>query len=177
MTLASRASDSAGTTRPVRFPIHASLPEFAQRSRRAIGAMSDEAQATIEELQPYHTFGGFTKDSLWLLRELGETEVPALAAGALREDSELGVNTSRHVQIVGELRAVAGVFDDGGLVVDVPATVAGPDPKLDLFLRPNVQMAFAEQGPARGAALVATLATIVDRVDSVITALEATMSA
>jgi hypothetical protein len=161
------APPAEGATRAVRFPIHESLPEFAQRSRRAIGTMSDEAQATIEEVQPYHTFGGFQKDALWLLRELGLAERPALAAGALRDESEVGVNTRRHVEIVGDLRVVPGVFEDGAVVVDVAAKVVGRDPKLDLYFRPSVQLAFAAQGPARGAALVPALTAICDRVEAV----------
>jgi hypothetical protein len=161
----------APPARPVRFPIHDSLPEFAQRSRRAIAAMPDAAQATIEEVQPYHTFGGYHKDALWLLRELG-TEPPSLAAGALRDDSELGVNTKRHVEIVGELRVRAGAFDDGAVVVEVAAKVTGQDPKLDLYLRPSFELAFVRDGPGRGAPLVGSLATIADRVEQVIAALE-----
>jgi hypothetical protein len=132
--------------------------------------MPDAAQATIEELQPYHTFGGFRKDALWLLRELGrsdEPDGPALAPGALRDDSEIGVNTRRQVDVVGELRVRAGAFEDGAVVADVAAAVAGRDPKLDLYLRPSFQLAFAVQGPARGAALVPTLAAICDRVEAV----------
>jgi hypothetical protein len=166
-----------GASRAIRFPIHDSLPEFAQRSRRAIGAMSDEAQATIEALQPYHTFGGFQKDALWLLRELGSTDAPALAAGAVRGDAELGVNTKRHVEIVGDLRVAAGVFEDGAAIVSVAATVAGPDPKLDLYLRPSFELAFAADGPARGASLVAALGAICDRVETVIVALDRTAPA
>ena len=45
--------------KPIRFPIYESLALFAQRSRKAIASMSDEAQATLEALQPYHTIGGF----------------------------------------------------------------------------------------------------------------------
>lgn len=168
--LSSGGSPAGG--RPIRFPIHQSLPEFAQRSRRAIAGMPDVAQATIEELQPYHTFGGFHKDSLWLLRELDAVDALALAAGALRDDSALGVNTQRHVEITGPLRVVPGAFEDGGVVVDVAATVAGRDPKLDLYLRPVYQTAFARQGPARGAPVIATLTAILDRVEKVIAALE-----
>ena len=163
---------AADAPRAVRFPIHDSLPEFAQRSRRAIATMSDGAQATIEEVQPYHTFGGFHKDALWLLRELDLADAPALAAGALRDDSELGVNTRRQVDLVGELLVRTGAFEDGALVTDVAAVVAGRDPKLDLYLRPSFALAFAVQGPARGAALGATLSAIVDRVEHVVRALE-----
>jgi hypothetical protein len=166
-TALASSSSTLGVGRPLRFPIHDSLPEFAQRSRRALAAMSDEAQATIEELQPYHTFGGFQKDALWLLRELTVAEAPALAAGVLRADSEIGVNTIRHVEIVSDLRVVPGVFEDGAVVLDVAAKVVGRDPKLDLYLRPSVQTAFAAQGPARGAALVPTLTTICERADEV----------
>jgi hypothetical protein len=150
---------------PVRFPIHDSLPQFAQRSRRALSPMPDAAQATIEALQPYHTFGGFQHDALWLLRELSASSPPMLAAGALRDDSAIGVNTARHVGVVGALRVAAGAFDDGAVVATVAARVTGPDPKLDLYLRPSFEMAFASQGPARGAALVGTLRAICDRVE------------
>jgi hypothetical protein len=165
----------AGASRGIRFPIHDSLPEFAQRSRRAIGEMSDDAQATIEALQPYHTFGGFQKDALWLLRELGSTDAPALAAGAVRGGTELGVNTKRHVEIVGDLRVAPGAFEDGTVIASVAASVAGPDPKLDLFLRPTFELAFATDGPARGASLVGALGAVCDRVEAVIVALEPTI--
>ena len=173
--LATALATPPAASRTTRFPIHDSLPEFAQRSRRAISAMPDDAQATIEEMQPYHTFGGFQKDALWLLRELGAADAPTLAAGALRADSELGVNTKRHVAIVGDLRVAPGAFEDGATIVSVAATVAGPDPKLDLFLRPGFEMAFAPNGPARGATLAGALGAICDRVEEVIVALEPAM--
>jgi hypothetical protein len=166
-TALASSTGAAEAARAIRFPIHESLPEFAQRSRRAMATMPDEVQATIEELQPYHTFGGFQKDALWLLRELEVADPPALAAGALREDSELGVNTRRHVDVVDELRVQAGAFEDGAVVADVAATVVGRDPKLDLYLRPSFQLAFAAQGPTRGAALVPTLTAICERVEAV----------
>lgn len=155
------------SAKPARFPIHASLPEFAQRSRRPLAGLSDEAQATIEALQPYHTFGGFHLDRLWLLRELTDRE-PRLAAGGLRAESALGVNTARHVEITGELHVRAGAFEDGDAIVSVPARVIGRDPKLDLFLRPSFELAFDAQGPARGGAVVAALAAICDHVERVV---------
>lgn len=150
--------------KPARFPIHQSLPEFAQRSRRPLAGLSDEAQATIEELQPYHTFGGFHLDRLWLLRELTDHE-SRLAAGGLRAESALGVNTARHVEITGELHVRAGAFESDAVIVSVPARVTGRDPKLDLFLRPSFELAFDAQGPARGGAVVATLTAICEYVE------------
>ena len=161
--LVSLASSSA-PAKPARFPIHESLPEFAQRSRRPLAGLPDEAQATIEELQPYHTFGGFHLDRLWLLRELTDHE-PRLAAGGLRGESALGVNTARHVEITGELRVRAGAFEHDAVIVSVPARVTGRDPKLDLFLRPGFELAFDAQGPARAGAVVATLAGICDHIE------------
>ena len=152
------------SAKPPRFPIHESLPEFAQRSRRPLAGLADEAQATIEELQPYHTFGGFHLDRLWLLRELTDDE-PRLAAGGLRADSALGVNTARHVEITGALHVRAGAFEHDAVIVSVPARVTGRDPKLDLFLKPSFELAFAASGPARGAAVVPTLGTICDHIE------------
>jgi hypothetical protein len=157
----------APTARP-RFPIHETLPEFAQRSRRSLAAMPAEAQATLEELQPYHTFGGFQRDPLWRLRELAAAEPLRLAAGALRDDAALGVNTQRHVEITGVLRAQAGAFENGSIVASVAARVTGPDPKLDLFLRPGFELALDRNGPARGGPLTATLAAICDYVEQVV---------
>ncbi|HET7189499.1 MAG TPA: hypothetical protein VFI52_15215, partial [Gemmatimonadaceae bacterium] len=114
--LVTALASSATSAKPPRFPIHESLPAFAQRSRRPLAGLSDEAQATIEELQPYHTFGGFHLDRLWLLRELTDHE-PRLAAGGLRAESTLGVNTARHVEITGELRARAGAFEHDAVIV------------------------------------------------------------
>ncbi|HUQ45234.1 MAG TPA: hypothetical protein VM033_01205 [Gemmatimonadaceae bacterium] len=152
------------------FPIHDSLPQFAQRSRRALAAMPDAAQATIEELQPYHTFGGFRNDALWLLRELDAAGTPRLAAGAVRADATLGVNTSRHVDIIGPLHAIPGPFEHGAVIVSVRAKVDGPDPKLDLFFRPSFELAFVNGEPARGAPLVATLGAICDHVEHTVMA-------
>ncbi len=171
--LAAALSEPGRPGKSPRFPIHDSLPEFAQRSRRSLAGMPDEAQATIEALQPYHTFGGFHLDLLWLLRELNAAGAPRLAAGSLRDDSTLGVNTARHVEITGALQASNGAFEHEAVIATVTARVAGPDPKLDLFLTPSFELAFAESGPARGAALVATLGAICDRVEhDVIASLE-----
>ena len=157
-------SSPTPSTKASRFPIHASLPEFAQRSRRPLAGLADEAQATIEELQPYHTFGGFHLDRLWLLRELTDQE-PRLAAGGLRADSMLGVNTARHVEITGDLHVRAGAFEHDAVIVSVPARVTGRDPKLDLFLKPSFELAFTATGPARGGPVVTTLEAICDHIE------------
>jgi hypothetical protein len=169
--LASALASPEGSAAPaVRFPIHDSLPQFAQRSRRPLAGMPDEAQATIEALQPYHTFGGYRNDPLWLLRELRASEPLRLAAGALQGDTAFGVNTKRHVEIMGDLHVVPGAFDAGAVIASVAARVAGPDPKLDLFLRPRLVLALAADGPARGAGLLETLGTICDHVEQVVIA-------
>jgi hypothetical protein len=147
------------------FPIHESLPQFAQRSRRSLAAMRDEAQAEIEALQPYHRLGGFQHDPLWLLRELAAESALRLAPGALRGETALGINTKRHVDVIGELRASAGPFEHGAIIASVAARVAGPDPKLDLYLKPTFEVALARGGPARGASLLGMLGAICDHVE------------
>ena len=166
-TLASPGQPPPPSARPVRFPIHDSLPEFAQRSRRGLASMTAEAQATIEALQPYHRLGGFRNDPLWLLRELDVAGVPILAAGSIGAEATIGVNTRRHVDISGDIRLDGGPFAHGQVVASIAARVAGPDPKLDLFLRPQFELAFAIGGPARGAPLVPTLRALCDRVDEI----------
>ncbi len=166
-TLATRGKPPSPMAKPFRFPIHDSLPEFAQRSRRALATMTAEAQATIEALQPYHRLGGYRNDPLWLLRELDVAGHPSLAAGALGADAAIGVNTCRHVDITGDLRVDRGPFAHGQVIASIAARVAGPDPKLDLFLRPHFQLALAGGGPARGAPLVPTLGTLCDRVEEI----------
>jgi hypothetical protein len=127
--------------------------------------MPDEAQATIEALQPYHRLGGFRRDPLWLLCALGAGGSPHLAAGALGEESMLGVNTVRDVEITDALRVLPGPFESGAVIVTVAAKVTGPDPKLDLYLKPSFELALARDGPARGAPLVGTLRAICDHVE------------
>ena len=161
--LTSRGDGAAGAA--PQFPIHDSLPQFAQRSRRSLATMADDAQATIEALQPYHRLGGIRRDPLWLLRELGSERPLRVAPGALRGDTTLGVNTRRHVEITGELQAKLGPFEHGATVVSVAAKVAGPDPKLDLYLRPSFELALLRSGPACGAPLRDTLGAICDYVD------------
>jgi hypothetical protein len=164
--LASALASPTGSVASLsRFPIHESLPLFAQRSRRVVAAMRDEAQAEIEALQPYHRLGGFQRDPLWLLRELGAEAPPRLASGALRFETTIGVNTKRHVEIVGEPLAPPGPFEHGAVVASVAAKVVGPDPKLDLYVKPSFELALARGGPARGASLVETLGAICDYVE------------
>ena len=163
-----RALTSVAGAVEVRFPIHDTLPQFAQRSRRALAGIPDTAQATIEELQPYHRLGGFRHDPLWLLRELDAAGEPRTAAGSVRPDATLGVNTKRDVEIVGELRARAGSFEHGAIIVSVAATGAGADPKLEVFFRPGFELAFAKGEPARGALLVGTLGAICDHVEQAV---------
>lgn len=166
-TLATRGPLPSPAAKPVRFPIHDSLPEFAQRSRRALSTMTADAQATIEALQPYHRLGGYRNDPLWLLRELDGAGLPPVAAGSLGADAAIGINTCRHVEITGGLRVDSGPFVHGQVIASIAARVAGPDPKLDLFLRPQFELVFAGGGPARGAPLVSTLGTLCDRVEEI----------
>ena len=149
---------------PAKFPIFETLAEFAQRSRKSLRTMPDEAQAAIEALQPYHAIGGYRNGPLWLLDQLASAERPRLAAGAVREGAELGVNTRRKVD-VGELVVNAGAFDDGAVVAAARSTVVGPDPKLDLYFRTEFALAFEKRGIARGREVVALLGELAEHVE------------
>ncbi len=158
-----------------RFPIYESLPLFAQRSRKAIASMSDEAQADLEALQPYHAIGGFRNGPLWILQQLAVPDAIRLADGGIREDGTMGVNTERKVSL-GELSIVAGPFADGAVVASVPVKIVGPDPKLDMFLRVEFALAFRAGNPGRGREVVALLRELCEHVDhTVFGTLERTM--
>jgi hypothetical protein len=168
------ATALAGAT--TRFPIFESLPSFAQRSRKALSRMPDEAQAAIESLQPYHAIGGYRNGPLWLLDQLAGAERPRLAAGAVLAGAELGVNTRRNVEIMdglaGELAVPAGAFDDGAVIASVQTRVKGPDPKLDMFLRAELGLAFERRGVAKGREVVALLGELCEHVAMVFAELE-----
>lgn len=148
---------SALAGRATRFPIHESLAEFAQRSRKALSAMPDDAQATIEALQPYHEIGGYRQGLLWILRQLDDAPAVSLAAGAVREGAAFGVNTRRKVDLVGEPSLVEGAFDDGAVLAEAVTRIVGPDPKLDMYFRADLVPAFARKGPAKGGEVIALL--------------------
>jgi hypothetical protein len=150
--------------KPVRFPIHESLAQFAQRSRKAIASMSDVAQATLEALQPYHAIGGFRNGPLWTLQQLDAEDPPRLAAGYLHSGT-MGVNTQRKMSIVGEPSVTTGPFTDGGIVAVVVTKIVGPDPKLDMFLRAEFGTAYAPDSAGRGRALIALLGQLCDHVE------------
>ena len=149
---------------PVRFPIYESLAMFAQRSRKAIARMSDEAQATIEGLQPYHEIGGFQDSPLWRLKTLDTADAPWLT-GSIRDGAVMGVNTARGVSLTGDPIVTSGSFADGAIVASVPARIVGPDPKLDMFLRAEFALAYPERGPGRGRDVVDLLSDLCDHVE------------
>jgi hypothetical protein len=136
------ATSLAGAT--VSFPIHESLVMFAQRSRKALSRMPDEAQATIEALQPYHEIGGFQDSLLWRLKALDTPDAPWLA-GSIRDGAVMGTNTARDVSL--------------------PARITGPDPKLDMYLRAEFALAYVERGPGRGRDVVDLLSDLCDHVE------------
>ncbi len=153
---------------PVRFPIHESFPLFAQRARKVIRGMADGAQAEIEGLQPYHNIGGPRGHPLWTLAQLDAVEGRRLAAGRVREGCALGVNTRRKVELSGDMHAVPGPFEHGAVIAEVRARVVGPDPKLDLHLAPEFELAFARVGAGRGAAVIATLTAICELLEHLV---------
>ena len=162
-----RAIDELATAladAPVRFPIFESLAMFAQRSRKAISGMPDEAQATIEGLQPYHEIGGFADSALWRLKTLDTADAPWLT-GSIRDGAVMGVNTARGVSLSGDPLVTAGAFADGAIVASVPARIVGPDPKLDMFLRAEFALAYPERGPGRGRDVVELLSDLCDHVE------------
>jgi hypothetical protein len=157
---------------PVSFPIYESLVMFAQRSRKAIARMSDEAQATIEGLQPYHELGGFEDSPLWRLKTLDTADAPWLT-GSIRDGAVMGVNTARGVSLTGDPIVTSGAFADGAIVASVPARIVGEDPKLDMFLRVEYALAYLERGPGRGRDVVELLSDLCDHVEhEVFSALE-----
>jgi hypothetical protein len=156
----------------IRFPIHESLHAFAQRSRKPLSRMSDEAQATIEELQPYHAIGGFTRDPLWLLDALLSEGGARLAAGAVTGGEPLGVNSCRKIVISGDLEPVCGPFESRAVIAAAETKIVGPDPKIDLFLRPEFALAFSARGPARGGLVGDTIDSIVERVTTCVASLQ-----
>lgn len=156
------ASELAGTS--VSFPIFESLVLFAQRARKAISRMSDDAQASLEALQPYHAIGGFRNGPLWRLRQLDVVPPPRLV-GSIRDDAALGVNTQRHVSIAGDPEVTVGPFGDGAVVASVPTRIAGPDPKLDMFFRADFALAYAGGEPGIGRAVVPLLGELCDHVE------------
>ncbi|MEO8623175.1 MAG: hypothetical protein ABI625_19015 [bacterium] len=157
---------------PVSFPIYESLVMFAQRSRKAIARMSDEAQATIEALQPYHEIGGFEDSPLWRLKTLDTAEAPWMT-GSIRDGAVMGVNTARGVSLTGDPIVTSGAFADGGIVASVPARIVGDDPKLDMFLRVEFALAYPERGPGLGRDVVDLLSDLCDHVEhEVFSALE-----
>ena len=150
--------------KPIRFPIYESLALFAQRSRKAIAGMSDEAQATLEALQPYHPIGGFRNGALWTLQQLDAEDPPRLSAGYLRSGT-MGVNTQRKTSIVGEPSVATGPFTDGGIVAVAVTKIVGPDPKLDMFLRAEYGTAYAPDGAGRGREVLALLGELCEHVE------------
>ncbi|MEO8561713.1 MAG: hypothetical protein ABI601_06540 [bacterium] len=167
------ATSLAGTT--TRFPIFESLVLFAQRARKSIAPMTDEAQAYLEELQPYHAIGGFRNGPLWMLQQLDTTDVLRLTGSVL--GAIVGVNTQRDVSLVGEPVVTTGPFDDGAAIGSVQTKVVGRDPKIDMFLRADYTIAFTREGAGRGRGVVALLAELCDHVEhTVLGALEPTLS-
>lgn len=162
------ASSLAGAA--TTFPIHESLPLFAQRARKAIARMPDEAQAAIEALQPYHAIGGYRNGPLWTLDELARADSITLARGALRAGGAMGVNTRRTVELLAQPTVHAGPFANGDVVASVPTRIVGPDPKLDMFLRVEPVLAFAADGPGGGREVVALLGELCEHVERVVLA-------
>ncbi|MEP6989809.1 MAG: hypothetical protein ABJA80_02685 [bacterium] len=168
------ATELAGA--PVRFPVYESLAMFAQRSRKALARMSDEAQATIEGLQPYHESGGHEDAPLWRIMALDTADAPWLT-GSIRDGGVMGVNTERSVSLLGDPVVTAGAFADGAIVASVPTRIVGPDPKLDMFLRVDYVLAYTERGPGRGRDVVDLLSDLCDHVEhEVFSALEPSLS-
>lgn len=161
--------------RATTYPVFESLALFAQRARKPLAPMTDEAQALIEALQPYHAIGGFQNGPLWVLQQLAAADRPRLAAGAIRHGAEFGVNTSRKVELSG-VSVTSDAFDDGDVVAAAQSRIVGPDPKLDMFLRADFALAFERRGPARGREVVELLHELLDHVASgIMDPLELTM--
>jgi hypothetical protein len=155
------ASSLAGVA--TRFPIFESLVLFAQRARKAIAPMSDEAQAFLEELQPYHAIGGFRNGLLWTLEQLDTSEPPRLVPSVV--GGTMGVNTQRGVTIEETPVIASGPFSDGAIVASAKTALTGSDPKLDMFFRAELAIAFPAQGAGRGRAVGALLGELCDHVE------------
>ncbi|MDB4879366.1 MAG: hypothetical protein JWL60_812 [Gemmatimonadetes bacterium] len=153
---------------PVKFPLFESLPVFAQRARKAIARLPDEAQAALEALQPYHAIGGYRNGPLWILDQLAAEHPPRLAAGALRAGAELGVNTRRKVELIGDPVITEGAFAAGDVVASQDYRIVGPDPKIDMYFRAAVGLAFAANGPGRGRGVVELVGELAGHVEHVV---------
>ena len=93
--------------RQTEFPIFSTESGFEQSGRLAIRGMSAEAQAVIEELQPYRRGDDWALDPLWLLRQLSNIDKHRRAT-----------LTSLHLEPMMEVRS--------GSFVDVQVGESGP---------------------------------------------------
>lgn len=159
--------------RPVKFPIHESLALFAQRARKAIARMPDAAQAAIEALQPYHAIGGYRNGPLWLLDQLAAQSPVRLVAAIADEGAglvppELGVNTRRKVELLGDPELATGAFDVGAVLASQRFRIVGPDPKIDMYFRTAFVLAFDPNGPGRGRGVTRLLREFADHVEAAV---------
>ena len=95
--------------RQTEFPIFSTKDGFDKFGSPAIRGMSQQAQSTIEELQPYQRGADWALDPLWLLHELSNIDKHRRAA-----------LTSLHLEPMMEVRA--GSFADVQIGISGPAT-------------------------------------------------------
>jgi hypothetical protein len=157
------------------FPIYPSRESYrGQWTRRsgyyATRGMPIQAQAIIEDVQPYHR-GNHEGHPLWVLRRLSNEdkhEAPHLVGSSLAvTEHELQVLKGT-LQGATEPRFFTGPFKDGDVIARWPLPpVPGPDAKMQTGLRFGFDVAFDKDGPGNGRLVRRALSEVAEEVDLV----------
>jgi hypothetical protein len=167
------ASVSDAPPRGTGFPIFPSRVSYRNQWTRSSGyyatrGMPLQAQAIIEDVQPYHR-GNHEGHPLWVLRRLSNEdkhEAPHLVGSSLAvTEHELQVFKGT-LPATTEPEFFTGPFKDGDVIARwrLPP-VAGPDTKIQTGLRFGFDVAFDKGGPGNGRLARRALSDIAEQVD------------
>jgi len=161
--LASAIPGAPGRPNQVHFPILNSDTDFKIHGAWRIAHMPVEARDIIGSLQPYSGGNLNQANPLWVLNALCNEDKHRnlVICGYTNVGLGVGITELRDVDMfAGHIGALEGAFEHGAIVASMVFKRTGPKPKVHLDFDATFDVAFAQEGKARGAPVIAILKQI-----------------
>ncbi len=159
--LAVKHSGEPERPQDIQFPIYGKRCDFRRDRPRRIGLLHPRAQALIQSMQPYRRWQDPDRHVLAVLNDLANIDRHRAIhiTPAILTETTVDI-ASAHNILVENAEVTFGSFEDGTQIARFSIRATGPNAEMHVEVSPEFSIAFDHSGPAKGAFVVESLATL-----------------